>query len=695
MSGVTEGLRLDRRALLAVGLLLPLVVAAAWGQVTNDAAYVPMNAARDLVAGAGWRGDLSLHTLLLALAAWLRLPLPPTALALSALGWAAGVVAWTAVGLALRRPTFALAAMLLLVTHPLQGQALGLEAALALGLAGLTAWWTARRCLGAALAALLLLALTRPLAVALVLPLLLRAWLRPHARPTLSSLAAGPLLAGGIEGLLGLLQGADASRLALMLAALELTVAAGFAAAVPDLEWLAVPFERREALRRVVLLIALVALIVWQGSALWQDWRLRPVERLRLYEEIALWLRENSLPTETIATERPAMLACLTGRQTLPQEQPCESPFLPQSTQRSQRVWVPGGDLGGETRERACISTGEQNQADYLIVPRSAAWQSMLARPSFVERWREVYRAASPYDAATPLLVLRYQPSPFDAGETVSSTAVFDGRIALLARRMGNRRIVPGEPLYLTLTWRAATPVDEPLRRVVRLVDAASGQVWAQTESVTPGGLSTALWNVGAPLEDRQMLLAPADLPPGTYRLEAALYRPNGAALPTQDGAEGATLASLDCPPAVSTALPTPDHPLSFTFGSEIALLGYDAPTRVAPGERLRLAFYWRVLAPVPLGYKVFVHLLGPDGEIVAQADSVPVGWTYPTTAWQPGETVRDEHVLELPATAARGDYLLAVGLYDPVSGDRVVARDAAGAVLAERRVLLGPLEVR
>lgn len=654
--------QIDRCALLAVGLLLPLLVAAAWGQVTNDAAYARLLAARDLAAG--W----SLDTFL-----------PLTALALSALGWAAGVAGWAAVGLTLRHPTFALAAVLLLVTHPLQGQTLGLGTGLALGLAGLTAWWAVRRRQGAALIALLLLALADPLAVALVLPLLLHGWLRPRACPTLSVLAAGPLLAAGIYGLLILLAGADVSRQALLLAALELLIAAGFAAAVPDLDWLAVPFEHREALRRVALLTALVALTVWQGSALLRDWRLRPVERLRLYEGSALWLRENSLPTEAVATELPAMVAYLADRRTLPLGQP---------------VGAEGNREGRPYHPALGQLQGLPLQADYLIVPRSVAWQSLLAQPSFVERWREVYRAASPYDAATPLVVLRYQPSPFDAGETVSSTTVFDGDIALLACRVANRRIVPGEPLYLTLTWRAETTVEEPLRRVVRLVDAA-GQVWAQAESAAPGGLSTALWNVGRPMEDRQALVAPADLPPGAYRLEAALYRPNGAALSTQDGAEGAALAQLDCPPSVSTALPAPDVPLSVTFGSEIALLGYDAPTRVAPGERLRVAFYWRVLAAVPRDYKVFVHLIGPDGEIVAQADSVPVGWSYPTTAWQPGETVRDEHVLELLATAARGDYLLAVGLYDPVTSDRVPPRDAAGVELADRRVLLEPVQVR
>ncbi len=73
----------------------------------------------------------------------------------------------------------------------------------------------------------------------------------------------------------------------------------------------------------------------------------------------------------------------------------------------------------------------------------------------------------------------------------------------------------------------------------------------------------------------------------------------------------------------------------------------------------------------------------------------MPVGWTYPTTAWQSGDDVRDDHTLALPLDLPRGDYVVAVGLYDAISGERLPISDAAGELVPDARVLLCTLRVR
>jgi hypothetical protein len=66
--------------------------------------------------------------------------------------------------------------------------------------------------------------------------------------------------------------------------------------------------------------------------------------------------------------------------------------------------------------------------------------------------------------------------------------------------------------------------------------------------------------------------------------------------------------------------------------------------------------------------------LLGPAEQVRAQADAVPQGGGYPTVWWLPGEVVVDSLTLELPAGAPRDvAYSLIVGLYDPVTGDRLL----------------------
>ena len=64
--------------------------------------------------------------------------------------------------------------------------------------------------------------------------------------------------------------------------------------------------------------------------------------------------------------------------------------------------------------------------------------------------------------------------------------------------------------------------------------------------------------------------------------------------------------------------------------------------------------------------YTVFVHLVDSDGHLVAQHDSQP-WWevSLPTSTWEPGEELRDQHRLSLPPDLLPGTYLLRVGAYD------------------------------
>jgi hypothetical protein len=82
-------------------------------------------------------------------------------------------------------------------------------------------------------------------------------------------------------------------------------------------------------------------------------------------------------------------------------------------------------------------------------------------------------------------------------------------------------------------------------------------------------------------------------------------------------------------------------------------------------------------------GYTVFTHLLGPDGQILAQQDNPPVNGTYPTTLWLPGEIVVDPYTIPLPTDLPPGDYPIQVGFYiaenglrlaDPVLLDTIVS---------------------
>jgi uncharacterized membrane protein len=109
-----------------------------------------------------------------------------------------------------------------------------------------------------------------------------------------------------------------------------------------------------------------------------------------------------------------------------------------------------------------------------------------------------------------------------------------------------------------------------------------------------------------------------------------------------------------------------PSNLVQANLDGKMELCGYNVSPRLGrAGQDLAVTLYWRALAPMDLDYTVFVHLVSPDGERVTQHDDQP-RWKVPlpTSTWQPGEELRDQHVLRLPPGLAPGTYRLQVGVY-------------------------------
>ncbi|HEY89041.1 MAG TPA: hypothetical protein G4N98_04810 [Thermoflexia bacterium] len=401
------------------------------------------------------------------------------------------------------------------------------------------------------------------------------------------------------------------------------------------------------------LLLALLA------PAAVHTWRLRVAGRAVLYNNLAGWLEEYALPVERVAVS---------------------SAGLPHFTN-----W-PVVELPEKAATSTLLETLQKARPDYVVTPRSVAWDGVYVQPWFQERYHIVATEFDPYDAATPLILYRYTPAPFDNdfGETVICEDGSVAEIAITNCRLHGLRLLPAVPLYLTVELRGTLAV--PLRSILRLVAEADERVWLQEER----RLATDLWYEELPMKQEYRLVPPQGMPVGAYRLELAFYRPNQAPLGTP-----LILATLQSPPTVSFDPPRPEHSLQLTFGEDIQLVGYDAPARAAPGDTVLIALYWRARGAMPTDYKVFVHLLGDDGEVLAQDDAQPAHWTYPTTEWQPGEYIRDEHLLYLPPETPRGDWRLTVGVYAAETGERLPVRGADGVLSPERREMLFRLRVR
>lgn len=368
-------------------------------------------------------------------------------------------------------------------------------------------------------------------------------------------------------------------------------------------------------------------------------------------------------------------------------------------------VALPGGDDA-----LAVLAQLAEARPAYVVAASSVAWEGVRAQPWFTERYRVVASWSSDDVSFSPLTLFAYRPTPFDRGELVEMTARFAGdTLVLRAYRATSAYLTPGLPYRLTLYWDDVPGGDyRTLTTEVAIVDPETERVWSLAERHLDAGDFAGL--PGYRLTSHYTLALPDDLPQGAYRVIVRVRRQNGAVLPVVVGGQhraALPLVAVSHPPDVSQApIPSNDEAgVVFGAAQKIALAGYDAPVWALPGDPVRVALVWAPEARISEDLKVFVHLLDREGRLVAQADGYPVFGFYPTTQWQPGDYVRDEHILALPDDLLPGHYRIAVGLYVPETGARLAASlpsagggsagaDSAIVVLPDDRVALHDLRV-
>lgn len=109
--------------------------------------------------------------------------------------------------------------------------------------------------------------------------------------------------------------------------------------------------------------------------------------------------------------------------------------------------------------------------------------------------------------------------------------ARFEDGIDLLGSNFSSSETRPGEPLTVTLFWRAAAGPTQLSHTVfTHLLGPAKADgslIWAQHDGPPLGNsYPTTRWDQGEVIVDRHTFTIPPDAPPGTYRIEAGLYTP-------------------------------------------------------------------------------------------------------------------------------------------------------------------------
>jgi hypothetical protein len=272
-------------------------------------------------------------------------------------------------------------------------------------------------------------------------------------------------------------------------------------------------------------------------------------------------------------------------------------------------------------------------------------------------------------------------------------TAVdFADQIRLVGFDSGPEVIRPGDSLLVVAYWRALRPLETDYAFFLHL-DDPSGRTWLTFDERHPDNIPTSRWPPGLYHRQPLQLQIPEDLAPIRYTLTAGLYNPaNGGRLPLASGAgDGFSLGQVWFEPKqAQQAGQSPALPDPIRFGSSIELVGLVLPTDdLHPEGDINLDLYWKANQGVSQDYVIFVHLLDAAGRIMTQSDGVPYHGLYPTRAWRPDQIIIDARRLAAPAQGNRTPVSIAIGVYDPVTGDRLPAVTTEGEPLPDNAFIV------
>lgn len=346
-----------------------------------------------------------------------------------------------------------------------------------------------------------------------------------------------------------------------------------------------------------------------------------------------------------------------------------------------------------------------------LTLPFQPDWYNLSITPSTGEQSLGTY--------TTPLPIHSLQTRQGATFPAMGSTfgVTFDAPTELLGYNLeGGDGFV-----WVDLFWRGLDRHHQAYSLLVQLLDPTTGHPVVSNDGFIP----KLDWRKGEIFQERRILWL-KDVPQGQYSLGIVLSpkaEPDKripafdrhTAEPWLEDMAISDIPVLVLPKALqdspvpeerrivayTTATgpsPEPQHKVTVSFGKVGQLVGYSVePQEAKAGKELNVTLYWIATNKQPLteNYKVFVHLLDGAGQIVAQHDGQPVDGRRSTHTWQEGDIIIDPHQLEWKNQEHTGQAIIAVGLYDTTTLERLPAYGPDGKRIPDDRAILGEIQVR
>jgi 4-amino-4-deoxy-L-arabinose transferase-like glycosyltransferase len=345
-----------------------------------------------------------------------------------------------------------------------------------------------------------------------------------------------------------------------------------------------------------------------------------------------------------------------------------------------------------------------------LLFPALGAWTLVIAngmvtsqtskvesQKSQVGHWIDILFLVSTFTitalAPGARILATFAPPRLRAPEKVMRTVTatnltFADQAKLLGISVDKERALPGDTFTVKACWEALQPMAEDYTVFIHLIGPENTRVAERHTYPGLGRFPTSLWPAGrAFCDEYRVAIETWAVGSIRYKLEVGLFNAEtNVRLSAFDGAgnplEPPVVGNLIVEYLPLTEFEIQNH-IEATVGEIISLFAFDKPRAAKPGATLNVSLYWKALAIPNEDLIAFVHLWRPgDPQPIAQHDSSPrEGW-YPTSIWQPGDTIPDEHKLFIPDDLPPGKYPLWAGLYRSTDGTRLQATGPDGQYL-------------
>jgi hypothetical protein len=304
------------------------------------------------------------------------------------------------------------------------------------------------------------------------------------------------------------------------------------------------------------------------------------------------------------------------------------------------------------------LSALDQEGIRYIIL------QKLRLRDRAAERWQRYLMVDPRYEDE---LFAAYPTRP-EAGRDYALSELAPG-LGAVQVDLSAECLNPGDVLGVAVGWGNLGLDTQGREGILDLVDDR-GRARQSERLSLPKNDSPLAWGWYA-------LPTSPSLPPGAYDVHLKLEG--------EDTSVPVGRIAVQQSPCNLASLPSASD-VNARFGDGLTLLEYELDR---DADQLDLTLYWHAAYRPKTDYKVFVHVYDPaTGIPVAQNDGMPRNWTYPTSNWWPGEVVADPVSIPLAGVPA-GRYRLGVGVYDPVTGERLTLVDGQGTEIEDGRLTL------